>query len=154
MHVDFLMWHDKLDFAAKTLPDALLGDRGLNQEIPASQLKTSNRRFKTRFAQQFFLSRCSFPSISIRLQKRFSVLARDPLRLAFARNVHSSKRYQMRNPGTRRGLGWRRAQRAALAPGARKNRGVRHPRGVSDVSSWEGDPLRTSSGTGKRGDNG
>ena len=55
MHVDFLMWHDKLDFAPKTLPDALLGDRGLDQEIPAGELKTSNRRFKMHFAQRFFL---------------------------------------------------------------------------------------------------
>ena len=55
MHVDFLMWHDKLDFAAKTRPEALPGDRGLNQEIPAGELKTSNRRFKMRFAQRFFL---------------------------------------------------------------------------------------------------
>ena len=55
MHVDFLMWHDKLDFAAKTHPGALLGHRGLNQEIPAGELKTSNRRFKMRFAQRFFL---------------------------------------------------------------------------------------------------
>ena len=45
-----------------------------------------------------------------------------------------------RSAVTTRGLGWRRAQRAALAPGARENRGVRHARGVSGVSSWEGDP--------------
>ena len=86
------MWHDKLDFAAKTHPDALLGDRALNQEIPASELKTSNRRFKMRFAQQFFLLQGSFPSISMRLQKRFPVLTRESLRLAFARNVHATLR--------------------------------------------------------------
>ena len=55
MHVDFLMRHDKLDFAAETRPDALLGDRGLNQEIPAGEHKTSNRRLKMRLAQRFFL---------------------------------------------------------------------------------------------------
>ena len=71
MHVDFLMWHDKLDFAAKTLPDALLGTVALNQEISAGELKTSNRRFKMRFAQRFFQQTYSFPSISISLQKRF-----------------------------------------------------------------------------------
>ena len=43
----------------------------LNQKILAVPLKNGNRCFKMRFAGQFFLLRCSFPTISMRLQKRF-----------------------------------------------------------------------------------
>ena len=41
---------------------------GTNQKISASELKTGNRCLKMRFDAQFFLLRCRFPSISMRLQ--------------------------------------------------------------------------------------
>ena len=85
------MWHNKIDFAAKTCPDALPGDPGQNRENPTGELKTGNRRFKMHAAQRFFLLRGSFPSISMRLQKRFGISIDETLRLALAKYVDSFK---------------------------------------------------------------
>ena len=72
-----------------------------NQKILAVELKTGNRCFKMRFRRQFFLWRCSFPSISIRLQKGFPVWTHESLRLAFARNVHE-RHLRKVTPGKRK----------------------------------------------------
>ena len=45
-------------------------------ENSGSELKTSDRRFQMRLAQRFLQQTCSSPSISMRLQKRFSILTR------------------------------------------------------------------------------
>ena len=66
-----------------------------NQKILAVPLKNGNRCFKMRFAGQFFLWRCSFPTISMRLQKRFRILTDESLRLEVARKVHFSKGSQV-----------------------------------------------------------